>query len=120
MGACRGNGNPEKDENQELRVSVRDTGIGIPKAAQGGAVSKIQSGRRIDDPPLWGVPASAWPFAAKLIDLMGGKIGIDSTPGARLDVLVHDARQGDRRNGTFRRRPKRSPGGASSSSMISR
>jgi two-component system, sensor histidine kinase and response regulator len=70
-----------RDGNYELQISVRDTGIGIPQAAQAALFKKFAQADA-STTRRYGGTGLGLAICRQLIDLMGGKIGIDSTTGA--------------------------------------
>jgi two-component system sensor histidine kinase/response regulator len=69
------------DGNYSLQINVRDTGIGIPQTAQAALFQKFTQADA-STTRRYGGTGLGLAICRQLIDLMGGKIGIDSTPGA--------------------------------------
>ncbi len=90
-----------------------------PARRSGGVVSKIHPGGRIHDPSLWryGLRPRHLPPTRRS---HGRQDWNRQHARRRLDVLVHDAGQSEPKRWTAAQRPRRSPGGAFSSSMISK
>jgi PAS domain S-box-containing protein len=70
-----------KDENYELQISVHDTGIGIPQAAQTVLFQKFTQADA-STTRRFGGTGLGLAICRQLIGLMGGNIGMDSSPGA--------------------------------------
>jgi signal transduction histidine kinase/DNA-binding response OmpR family regulator len=70
-----------KDADCELHIRVRDTGIGIPQAAQAGLFKKFAQADA-STTRRYGGTGLGLAICRELIGLMGGQIGIDSVPGA--------------------------------------
>jgi two-component system, sensor histidine kinase and response regulator len=70
-----------QDGNTSLQIKVRDTGIGIPQAAQAALFQKFTQADA-STTRRYGGTGLGLAICRQLIDLMGGKIGIDSAPGA--------------------------------------
>src|SRR5262249_44070046 len=77
----RGSGDPVSRPPQWVRFSVRDTGIGIPPEKQQKIFEAFEqedtsTGRR------YGGSGLGLTIAARLVALMGGRIEVESAPGA--------------------------------------
>ncbi len=80
----------EADDAVTLRLAVRDTGIGLaPEQAdrlfESFAQADASTTRR------YGGTGLGLAICRQLVELMGGRIGVDSSPGSRQHVLVRDA-----------------------------
>ena len=83
-------GRARRRHRGQLKVRVEDTGIGIPADKLQSVFEKFaqvdgSSTRRHEGTGL------GLAIAARLVDLMGGKIGVESEIGRGLDLLVHRA-----------------------------
>jgi hypothetical protein len=68
------------DTEHELRFDVGDTGVGSPPAAQGRLFSPFQ---QVDDSHArtYGNTGLGLVITKRIAELMGGEVGVDSTPG---------------------------------------
>ena len=69
-----------RDADCKLHIRVRDTGIGIPQAAQAGLFKKFAQADA-STTRRYGGTGLGLAICRQLIGLMGGEIGIDSAPG---------------------------------------
>lgn len=67
-------------ENGSFRVSVMDTGIGVPPERIGRIFEKFSSAHQSTS-PIYGRSGIGLAISKKLIDLMGGRIAVESEIG---------------------------------------
>ncbi|MBT5874269.1 MAG: response regulator, partial [Candidatus Latescibacteria bacterium] len=67
-------------EQSKVRISVTDTGIGVPEALQDSIFSEFFQADRMRDEALGGTGIGL-ALTRRLVELHGGEIGLDSLPG---------------------------------------
>ena len=68
-----------------------------PRRAARAALRAVHPGRRVDDAHATAAPASGSRSRKRLVELMGGRIGVESEAGPGQHVLVHRCRSSARR-----------------------
>ena len=72
-----------------LHFAVRDTGIGIPAEKQRSDLRAVHAGRRARRRARTAAPGWAWPSRRQLVELMGGRIWVESEAGRGQHVPLH-------------------------------
>ncbi len=72
-----------------LQFQVADTGIGIPARQARVDLRAVRAGRRLDHPQVRRHRASGLSICVKLVELMGGRIGVESEPGRGQHLPIH-------------------------------
>ncbi|WP_137173059.1 cell wall metabolism sensor histidine kinase WalK [Massilia sp. HP4] len=78
-----------RNEDNEIVISVRDTGIGIPTADQGRIFDKFYRVSESDAPVKRGGHGLGLYLAAQIVELHHGRIVLDSEPGVGSTFSIH-------------------------------
>ena len=93
----------DKDGADFLRFEVRDTGVGVPPAKRQEIFEEFVQADS-SHARKFGGTGLGLAISKRLVDTMGGEIGVDAAPPIggrrRLQLLVHPARHGGARRPT--------------------